>query len=372
DNFSLRRTLIEAAWEAEPDQADWPILAEKPGRRKADPKLYYRGWSIESPFTAQRQVVGETVVEAETVRFLVIASDTLAKNLEKTLPRKLKSERTKLEKGLKTLNRSGFACLTDAQAAGEKLTKMARLHEVVVGTYFEDVPIKRSVRGRPPKGAKSVLNRVWKVSIEVSESEKKITAMRRRKSCFSESASEVNLGAARGAALDQLLQRLMVGYGLAALDAAIGSGAPTLAGVGMAVEPTSLEGATVWAAYPMLSGVGLDPSTGSRMGPTVSSMASALTPYLAGLEAGLHSVEVAALLGGAGGPGPCGLLPPVVAVPGSAVSMVRLEGTVLVDGQATGDICTMSETVAWPLPRSNASLRWQQYSVVKVAPPAGE
>ncbi|MFT5679410.1 MAG: hypothetical protein ACI8RZ_000314 [Myxococcota bacterium] len=189
---------------------------------------------------------------------------------------------------------------------------------------------------------------------------------------LSESASEVNLGVARDAALDQLLQRLMVGYGLAALDATIGSGAPTLAGVGMTVEPASLEGATVWAAYPMLSGVGLDPSTGSRMGPTVSSMASALTPYLAGLEAGLHSVEVAALLGGAGGPGPCGLLPPVVAVPGSAVSMVRLEGTVLVDGQATGDICTMSETVAWPLPRSNASLRWQQYFVVKVAPPAGE
>ena len=184
DNFSLRRTLIEAAWEAEPDQENWPILAQKPGRRKADPKLYYRGWSIKSPFTVQRQVAGEAVVEAETFRFLVIASDTLAKNVEKTLPKKLKSEQTKLEKGLKTLNRSGFACSTDAQAAGEKLGKTTRLHDVVVATYFEDAPIKRSVRGRPPKGATSALKRVWKVSLEVSESEKKITAMRRRKSCF--------------------------------------------------------------------------------------------------------------------------------------------------------------------------------------------
>ena len=189
---------------------------------------------------------------------------------------------------------------------------------------------------------------------------------------FSQSANEVNLSASRGAVLETLLQRVMVGYGLAVLDAVIGAGAPALAGVGMTVEPAALEDATVWAAYPMLSGVGLDPSTGSRMAPAVSSMAGALAPYLAGLEAGLHSVAVSTVLGGSGGPGPCGLLPPVSAVPGSAVSMVRLEGSVVVDGQAIGDICTMSEAVSWPLPRGDVSLSWQQFFVAKVGPPLAE
>lgn len=189
---------------------------------------------------------------------------------------------------------------------------------------------------------------------------------------FSQSASEVSLSASRAAVLEALLQRVMVGYGLAALDAAIGAGAPALAGVGMTVEPAAIEGATVWAAYPMLSGVGLDPSTGARMAPAVASMASALGPFLAGLEAGPHSVAVTASLGGSGGPGPCGLLPPVSAVPGSAVSMVRLEGSVVVDGQATGDICTLSEAVSWPLPASGSALSWQQFFVAQLASPAAE
>ncbi len=189
---------------------------------------------------------------------------------------------------------------------------------------------------------------------------------------FSHSANEVNLSASRGAVLETLLQRVMVGYGLAVLDAAIGTGAPALAGVGMTVAPAAVEGATIWSAYPMLSGVGLDPSTGSRMAPAVSSMAGALAPYLEGLEVGAHSVAISATLGGAGGPGPCGLLPPVSAAPGSSVSMIRLEGTVVVDGQATGDICTLSEAVSWPLPRGEHALSWQQFFVAKVAAPATE
>ena len=124
------------------------------------------------------------MVESEPFRFLVVASDTLSKNLEKTLPKKLKSERAKLLKGLKTLNRSGFACSADAQAAGEKLTKNVRLHDVKVGTYFEDIPEKRSVRGRPAKGSKSLTKRVWKTSLEVSESAEKLLRARRRGSCF--------------------------------------------------------------------------------------------------------------------------------------------------------------------------------------------
>ncbi len=178
--------------------------------------------------------------------------------------------------------------------------------------------------------------------------------------------TDADLLVARGKVLDGLLQRWMVGYGIAGLDAAVGQGAPALAGVGMNVPPTALEGATVWSAYPMLSGVGLDPSAGGRMGGAVGSMAGAVGPLLDGLAPGLHSVHVVAELGGAGGPGPCGLLPPIAPVPGAEVSMVRLEGTVMVDGQATGDICMLSEPVTWPLPRTGNQVRWEQFFVARV------
>ena len=45
DAFNLRRDLIGEAWAERPDVASWPLLAEKPGRKRADPKTAYRGWS---------------------------------------------------------------------------------------------------------------------------------------------------------------------------------------------------------------------------------------------------------------------------------------------------------------------------------------
>jgi len=183
---------------------------------------------------------------------------------------------------------------------------------------------------------------------------------------FTHAANDVDMAVARAAVLDELLQRWMVGYGLAALDAVGGEGAPALAGVGMEVAPAALEGATAWAAYPMLSGSGLDPKTGGRMAPQVSSMAKALGPYVEGMKPGLHSVHVKAELGGPGGPGACGILPPVVAGPGASVSMVRLAGDVTVDGAAGADICALSEAVAWPLPKGEVKLAWEQFFVVRV------
>ncbi len=188
---------------------------------------------------------------------------------------------------------------------------------------------------------------------------------------FTHAANDVELEVAREKVLDELLQRWMVGYVLAALDALGGAGAPALKGVGMEVAPAELEGATAWAAYPMVSGIGLDPSTGGKMGPNVGSMGRALGSYLEGLEDGLHSVRVEAKLGGTGGPGPCGIMPPVAAAPGSEVSIVRLDGAVEIDG-APADICPLSEEVSWPLPQGKAQITWEQFFVLRVAAPAEE
>ncbi len=209
---------------------------------------------------------------------------------------------------------------------------------------------------------------------------------------LSHAASDVDLAVARAKVLDETLQRWMVGYGVAALDALNGDPAsPALGALGMEVPAAKLGGYTVWAAYPMLKGKGLDPSVGAAMGPSVGSMTGALDAYLSpdhvdapspdytftsrATEDGLHALHIVATLGGPGGPGECGILPPVSLVPGATVNIVRLEGEVVVDGAPIGTICSLSEPVAWPLPTGETTVTWEQFAVAtdsitsKSAPP---
>lgn len=180
--------------------------------------------------------------------------------------------------------------------------------------------------------------------------------------------SDVDPLKARQAALDGAAQRWGVGAGLAVLDAVTASDTGAgLASVGMNVPPETIgeSGLRAWSAYPVLRGRGFDPKLASKMGPSVASMAKALGPFVGGLSAdGLHTVEVQAKLGGGGSPGKCGIIPPVSMTPGETVNMVKLEGTVKVDGAATGDICALSETVAWALPKGSAILEWDQTFVL--------
>ena len=108
------------------------------------------------------------------------------------------------------------------------------------------------------------------------------------------------------------------------------------------------------------------------MGANVQSMVAALGPFTEDLSTeGLHTVQVKARLGGGGPPGPCGILPPIAMTPGATSSIVPLEGQVLVDGQPGGDICALSEPVAWPLPADGALLEWDQLAVMGVVPAKG-
>ena len=181
-----------------------------------------------------------------------------------------------------------------------------------------------------------------------------------------EAGSDTDLEKARAAALEKAAQRWVASVGIAALDAASGAvEAPALAGVGLKVPAAALGDARVWAAFPALRGQGFDPKVVFKLGPNLASMAAALGPYVEDLPQGaLHAVEVHAKLGGGGGPGDCGIVPPVTMTEGSTASIVPLHGEVLVDGVATGTICALSQQVAWPLPRGGNELDWEQVFVV--------
>jgi len=181
----------------------------------------------------------------------------------------------------------------------------------------------------------------------------------------SEAASHVDLEVAKAAVLDEAAQRFMVGYGLAILDA-VSEGNGGLSTVGMKVDPQTVGDRTAYAAYPLVRGQGLDPSTAGRMGPSVASMGAALGPYVETLEpGGLHTVRVVAELGGSDGPGPCGIVPPVAMTDGATVSIVPLSGQVYVDGEPTLTICELSEAVSWPLPPAGSRLEWEQFIVLR-------
>lgn len=182
----------------------------------------------------------------------------------------------------------------------------------------------------------------------------------------SHDASDMDLNVARDRVLDELTQRWVVTHVSAVLDALSGDpGAPVLASLGMTAAAQPAGDLYAWAGYPVLRGKGFDPGIANKLGPSVQSMLAAIHPFTEGLGIDKpHVVQVMAKLGGNGAPGPCGILPPVSIAPGTTTSIVPFSGQVLVDGQPTGDICTLSEPVAWPLPPGGAMLEWDQLIVL--------
>ncbi len=180
------------------------------------------------------------------------------------------------------------------------------------------------------------------------------------------SASDGDLAVARATVLDELVQRWTVTHGSAVLDAVVGdTAAPVLDSLGMKTQASAQGDLFAWAGYPVLRGRGFDPKTASKMGASVQSMLDSLGPYTQGLSPdGLHTVQVLARLGGGGSPGPCGILPPVSMNPDVTTTIVPLAGQVLVDGVVSGDICSLSEPVAWALPPGSNALEWDQLFVI--------
>jgi transposase len=185
--FGVREALIDQAWEATPDVTDWPVLASKPGAKKADPELRYRGRSFTGRFTLQLPTDdGEPAVAShEPMRCLVVHSDALADRFDKSLEDKLEREAKALAKTHRGVLAKEFACAADAEAAMGPLVKRLRWHTATVSVEQKDIVEKRTRRGRPPKGAPPPPSRtVFVPAVTLERDEDAIAAARRRASCF--------------------------------------------------------------------------------------------------------------------------------------------------------------------------------------------
>ena len=192
DTYTLRTELVRDAWNAEPDVADWPLLGSHPGRLKADPPTLYRGRSVEAPFPMLLQRAPEAgsegppegVPSVETMRFLVVHSDSLAALFDAQLERRLSSERDGVATSVARANRKPASCQQDAlQAARRSLPKL-RFHTIELAAHPETRSLKRAARGRPPKGEAVQTEIVWIVSATLTPDAEAVTRERRHASCF--------------------------------------------------------------------------------------------------------------------------------------------------------------------------------------------
>ena len=192
DSYNLREELIRAAWAAEPDATKWPLLSSHPGRLKADPPVIHRGRSVEASLPVLRlrpppagcEGPPEGVTTLETLRFLVVHSDSLADTFEARLADRLADERASVDTALTRLNRKPASCEQDGLKAGRKALPKLRFHTVSLSARSETRPVKRPGRGRPPKGAEAPTETVWIVSAEVTLDDAAVVGERQHASCF--------------------------------------------------------------------------------------------------------------------------------------------------------------------------------------------
>jgi transposase len=186
DTFALRGQLIDSAWSSCADSSQWPELASRPGRRKADPHMVYRGQSVLHPFPVKlrRPEDDEATLSIEEMRMLVVHSSALASKFEAALPARIEKELTRTADFERRTGRKGFGCEGDAKAAAEKHRATLRFHTAQVIVEPHTQTQKRAGPGRPPAGSKVPTKTVWKVRYEMSRDEPAIEQARRRASCF--------------------------------------------------------------------------------------------------------------------------------------------------------------------------------------------
>ena len=192
DSYALRAELVSNAWAAEPDVSTWPLLGSHPGRRKSDPPTLYRGRSVEAPFpvllhrSAGEGLAGppEGVPSIETMRFLIVHSDSLAALFDAQLERRLTGEREGVAAALSRVNRTPASCGQDALRVAHKALPKLRFHRAELTATVETRPLKRTKRGRPAKGAEAPTETVWLVTATVERDDDAVVRARRHASCF--------------------------------------------------------------------------------------------------------------------------------------------------------------------------------------------
>jgi transposase len=189
DTYNLRTTLVRDAWLAEPDVTQWPLLGSHPGRLKADAPTMYRGKSVEAPFSVLLHPPdgggpSEGVPSVETMRFLVVHSDSLAALFETQLPGRLVAEQKAVTDSLTRTNRKPASCEQDALRSAEKALPKLRFHRAILTAHAETRMLKRPKRGRPTKGEDAPTEVVWLVNAEVELDADAVAHERRHASCF--------------------------------------------------------------------------------------------------------------------------------------------------------------------------------------------
>jgi len=105
-NYKLQR---QAAEQAAATGGELPVLAREPGRRSSDPERIYRGTSFLAPF---RVLDPETDKERKhQLRFLAVESPQLARKFEAGLDKRLAKDRGRIERAMKKLEETDFACV---------------------------------------------------------------------------------------------------------------------------------------------------------------------------------------------------------------------------------------------------------------------
>jgi transposase len=186
-SFGVRKALVDQAWAAAPEVSEWPILASRPGAKKADPLHHYRGRSFTGTVAMQLSPDGEDgpVMSNEALRCLVVHSDALVERFDKALDGKLEREAKALAKTHRSVLAKEFACAADAETAMAPLVKRLKWHTATVSVVEKEVVEKRAKRGRPAKGAPPPPSRtVWVPEVILQRAEDRIAVARRRASCF--------------------------------------------------------------------------------------------------------------------------------------------------------------------------------------------
>jgi transposase len=185
--FRVREALIDQAWEAEADVSAWPILASRPGAKKADPHQLYRGRSFTGSFALELPTSKDAqgAPSVEELRCVVVHSDALVEAFDQSLPGKLEREGEELAKTHRGVLAKEYACEADARNAVIPLLKRLRWHTATVNVEQKEVVEKRARRGRPPKDAPPPATRtVFVPTVTLAPDDEAIAAGRRRASCF--------------------------------------------------------------------------------------------------------------------------------------------------------------------------------------------
>lgn len=164
DNYSLRGELVSDAWKAEPNATAWPLLGSHPGRKKADP--------------------AEGVASVETMRFLIVHSDSLAALFDAQLDARLTKEQMQVAATVANANRKPASCEEDALRTARKALPKLRFHRAELTARAEQRPLKLPNRGRPRKGEERPMETVYLVSASVERDDDAILRARQHASCF--------------------------------------------------------------------------------------------------------------------------------------------------------------------------------------------